>query len=159
MKNQVEALIDSLAAWIPAKQYAFKQAVWQYTALEDWMKECPNDDMFEEACACHADSYLILIGDVLEKMIEAVDRQFTGDERKEKYTYNTLKICQYWVGVGFTASLQEILASTEWEEVCSLCGKTSPCDCGSDKMERQYVPKDKAHREFWEFLLSLNLTK
>lgn len=102
------------------------------------------------------------IGDILAKMFDGnvgLCHEQYRFFRKLGVLVKVRMLLFFWWPLGFQKSLQEIFQATEWEEVCSLCFKESPCGCGSDKMERIAVLKDEKVEALVEFLINLQLTK
>lgn len=160
MKTQIEQLIDRLAD----KSLTFGQRVildkgseaiylndQEVISLGEATPYNRLNDPFSKILG-----HPILIGDVLEKMKE-----------KEVWFYDIdeAPILELWKDIGFTKSLQEILASTEWIWVCEECGKDVSEEVHAQTVHGctrfflaacPRVPKDKATRDLFEFLLQLD---
>lgn len=87
----------------------------------------------------------VLIGDVLAHMWK---------DWKGTYNDTVLPLVDAWGKVGLSKSLQEIFDETEWEEVEALRATYAS---GHEEVIMVQVPKQKPHRELFEFLLTLNL--
>ena len=88
----------------------------------------------------------ILIGDVLERMDEGAHEEAIEILYHQK---DILKLCFLWSKCGLTKSLQEIYSECEWIA-------EDPND-SLNVVAYLIIPKQKAHRELFLFLLSLNL--
>lgn len=121
MKTEIEQLIDRFATGA---------------------HKCPC--MCNDCIECTAEGTTkapVRIGDVLGKIWQKGGNvHFAGEECE--------RLCNRWRWVGFTKSLQEILAEVDW---------------GYDEVKKYgeivftTVPKQNTHRELFTFLLSLEL--
>jgi len=91
----------------------------------------------------------ILIGDVLEKICTSL-QPITIESDKELILSYQNKLLKFWQPLGFTKSLQEIYAEIEWENTIDPC-------CGDSKGHGHIHIKQASHREFFQFILNLNL--
>jgi len=127
MKTQIEALIDKLSD----KSLTFGCLVKRRKTGEVFRFDGQEHGRTWSNETHEILGHPILIGDVLQKM-------------KEKevwfYDFDEAPILELWKDIGFTKSLQEILASTKW-------------DCLVDEGPLNDFPKDKATRDLFEFLL------
>jgi len=149
MKTQIEALIDKLSD----KSLTFGCLVKRRKTGEVFRFDGQEHGRTWSNETHEILGHPILIGDVLQKM-------------KEKevwfYDFDEAPILELWQRVGFTKSLQEILASTEWIWVCEKCGRDVSEEVHAMTVHSctQFflaacprVPKDKATRDLFEFLL------
>ena len=158
MKQQVEQLIDRLAD----KSLTFgcrvvprtKDGAPWFTIREFSLVAIDDTQLILLPCGVGVDVNLesvdikyckeilghpILIGDVLEKI-----------EHLEYYNSQRIdEVISFWRQVGFTKSLQEIYSECEWIA-------EDPND-SLNVVAYLIIPKQKAHRELFLFLLSLNL--
>lgn len=177
MKTEIEQLIDRLAdksltfgclIWSETNEYN-AGFYWEDRGIHPLVKTSEKQGVFYFAHFSldvdHGESkthykvlgHPILIGDVLEKMASL------GNEQLHQ---NFSILTRLWQPLGFTKSLQEIFAECEWQRVtntnhekaCVVAEdpKYAVCNCKSTKTERDF-PKQKAHRELFEFLLQLGL--
>lgn len=166
MKTQIEQLIDRLAdksltfgCKIKNKRFGYERIIAFSDAAGSYggnVAYVPKPD--EYVTGDQMDNYKdgnfeilghpILIGDVLKKMNNLIVQDGWG---VDVGSYDVAKLIKAWQPLGFTKSLQEILASTEWEWVnCkSNCPEPWCIDC-------EGIPKDKATRGLFEFLLQLD---
>lgn len=175
MKSQIEALIDRLAS----KELTFGCEV---TLLPCEGTQKPrrvrlawfeNDNFQTDSNITDSDYYdideilghPILIGTVLEKMQENKSEYMSGLVSAEE-----AEVVGLWGKVGFKKSLQEIYADVEWEQdgmQCTGCDYIGShqglidhvVEAGVTKhaVTERFVTENPAHRNLFEFLLSLGL--
>lgn len=146
MKQQIEQLIDRLAS----KELTFGCRVSVYSGeptleavlckhnIDDWVNVGAKRKSFKIL------GHPILIGDVLEKI------DFLNVTQTK-----ILLLIVAWKKCGASKFLQEIFAECEWEvHHCFEATENGP----KHKPDVE-VPKQKPHRELFEFLLQLNLAE
>jgi len=171
MKKQIEQLIDSLAD----KSLTFgcrvkargEEYVFMYENYMDNKKRQFNrlyrqeENLYLEVNE-EADYQIlghpILIGDVLERLWQdgSASIHFNSEQCRS--------LCDTWRWLGFTKSLKEMVNEVEWVEdeaikEAYLAGVRASGGVIDNLAPLWQVPKQKHHRELFEFLLSLNLAK
>jgi len=159
MKQQIEKLIERLASKKKIMKFP-KVCKCGKVGLSSWTN-CDSGVVFKKCGECGTKYYNktritykkepILIDSILERIKSVAPYPYANEldefnhwaDRYYKWLH------KYWGDIGFTKSLQEIFEECEWIA-------EDPND-SLNVVAYLIIPKQKAHRELFLFLLSLNL--
>ena len=100
-----EKLIDFFADKTPS-EVLFVQTLYQYSVLQEWLADCPNEHLVNDAFWWETTPKPVMIGDVLDKICLNCD--FDCESPTHQNTKD--RIVFLWGKFGYKTSLNEIFA-------------------------------------------------